>query len=79
MEKWPEKYPAVVAMCPPTTYLVAVSKTRGYIANLYSRTRFPETYIDTILGMTGDEFVELDDYDYDLIPEIETLPVEGPP
>lgn len=78
MEKWPEKYPTVVAMVPPDMYLVAVSKTRGYIANMHRRVRFPETHIDTILGMSGDEFEELDDYNYDLIPEIEALPIEGP-
>jgi hypothetical protein len=79
MDKWPEKYPVVVAMIPPATYLVAVSKTEGYVAQLAGRIRFPVKQLGTILAMSGNEFEELPDYDYSLIPEIEALPVEGPP
>lgn len=77
MEKWPKRYPAVVAMIPPATYLVVVSKTEGYIARLDKGERYPVTLTGTILAMSGDEFEELDDYNYDLIPQIESLPVVG--
>ena len=76
MEKWPKRFPVVVAMVPPATYLVAVSKTEGYIAQLAGGIRYPVQRLATILAMTGNEFEELDDYNYDLILEIEALRLE---
>jgi hypothetical protein len=79
MKKWPDRYPAVFAVIEPDTYLVAVSKTEGFTADTYTRTRWPTQLIDNILAHTGDEFQELEDYDYALADELIQYPVEGPP
>jgi hypothetical protein len=80
MKKWPEKFPVVVAMVPPDSYIIAVSKTEGYTADLGGERpcRWPVTLLDSIYGhLGGDEYVELDDYNYDLIPQIEKLKLVG--
>jgi hypothetical protein len=64
-------------MCPPASYLVMVSKTKGYIAELAGGVRWPVQLTAQIRAMTGNEFEELDDYNYDLIPEIEKLKLVG--
>lgn len=47
--KMPEKYPVVVAMCPPASYLVMVSETEGYIANLTARVRRSEHLMKKVI------------------------------
>jgi hypothetical protein len=77
VEKWPRQYPAVFAMIEPTTFLVAVSKTDGFTADTRTRERWPTQPIDNILAMSGDEFVELEDYDYELAKELMDFPLVG--